>query len=279
MSINYAAKYSNIVDERFKSQSVTDIIGNTNYDWVGTKTVNVYSVPTATMNDYTRTGANRYGTPSELEPTAQELTLSKDRAFTFTIDRGNYEDTQMVAAAAQALQRQIDEVIVPELDKYRLEKLAAGAGLTATPAAVTKSNAYSSFLDGTSALLDKKVPLTSMVAYISNDFYKFIRQDESFVKTGDLSQDMLIKGQVGMIDGVPLVYATADVMPADTAFIITAKEAIAEPVKLSEYKTHDNPPGINGWLVEGRIYYDAFVLNNKKNGIYVHSTKTTTGKG
>jgi hypothetical protein len=27
---------------------------------------------------------------------------------------------------------------------------------------------------------------------------------------------------------------------------------------------------INGWLVEGRLRYDAFVLNNKANAIYVH---------
>jgi hypothetical protein len=41
---------------------------------------------------------------------------------------------------------------------------------------------------------------------------------------------------------------------------------------LSEYKIHDNPPGINGWLVEGRVYYDAFVLENKKSAIYVFKT-------
>ena len=40
--------------------------------------------------------------------------------------------------------------------------------------------------------------------------------------------------------------------------------AMTSPVKLADYKIHENPQGINGWLVEGRIYYDAFVLNNKK---------------
>ena len=37
---------------------------------------------------------------------------------------------------------------------------------------------------------------------------------------------------------------------------------------LTSVKDHINPPGINGVLVEGRIVYDAFVLNNKKKGIY-----------
>jgi hypothetical protein len=35
---------------------------------------------------------------------------------------------------------------------------------------------------------------------------------------------------------------------------------------------HDGPPGVSGWLVEGRMYYDCFVLNNKKNAIYVRKT-------
>lgn len=74
------------------------------------------------MNDYTSTGANRYGTPAELEDSVQELTLTKDRSFTFTIDKSNYQDTGMLKEAGAALQRQIDEVIIPELDIYRLAK-------------------------------------------------------------------------------------------------------------------------------------------------------------
>ena len=40
-------------------------------------------------------------------------------------------------------------------------------------------------------------------------------------------------------------------------------------LKLSEYLQHENPPGLSGWLCEGRIYFDAFVLKNKKDGIFV----------
>ena len=41
------------------------------------------------------------------------------------------------------------------------------------------------------------------------------------------------------------------------------------PVKLTEYKIHTDAPGISGWLVEGRIRYDAFVLDQKKPAIGV----------
>ena len=60
-------------------------------------------------------------------------------------------------------------------------------------------------------------------------------------------------------------------MPTKTDFVITHPVACCAPVKLSEYKIHDNPPGINGYLIEGRVYYDAFVLTNKAKAIYKHT--------
>lgn len=271
MAINYADKYSTKIDERFKLGALTTPAINSDYDFTGVQTVKVYSIPTAGMNDYVSTGANRYGTPAELQDSVQEMTLSKDRSFTFTIDKSNYQDTGMLKEAGAALQRQIDEVIIPELDVYRLAQIAAGAKNTAT-GAVTKSNAYGAFLDGTEKLTDEKAPAGNRVAYVAAFYYKLLKQDESFIKAGDLAQNMLVKGQVGMVDGIPIIVVPASYMPENVAFIITNPVACCSPVKLADYKIHDNPPGINGWLVEGRVRYDAFVLDNKKGAIYVHKT-------
>ena len=41
------------------------------------------------------------------------------------------------------------------------------------------------------------------------------------------------------------------------------------PAKLQDYKIHKDPPGINGDLVEGRIMHDAFLLEAKKDAVYV----------
>ena len=82
----------------------------------------------------------------------------------------------------------------------------------------------------------------------------------------------MIKGQVGTIDGIPLIVVPKSYFPENVEFNIINQAATTSPVKLSEYKIHDNPPGINGWLVEGRVYYDAFVLENKKSAIYVFKT-------
>jgi len=271
MAINYADKYASQIDERFTREALSGGAVNNDYDFVGAKTVNVYSVPTSQMNDYQRSGSSRYGEPEELGNTVQEMTMSRDRAFTFSIDKGNYTDTQMVNEAGKALQRQLNEVTIPEIDTYRFSVICANAGTVAT-GDITKENAYDAFLTATMTLIDKKVPTAGAVAYVSSGFYKNIKEDSSFIKSGDMSQDMLIKGQVGMIDGIPVIVVPKSYLPENVELIITNSAATTSPVKLSEYKIHDNPPGINGWLVEGRVYYDAFVLNNKKDAIYVHKT-------
>jgi hypothetical protein len=57
-------------------------------------------------------------------------------------------------------------------------------------------------------------------------------------------------------------------VPSDFGFMMVHPSATVAPTKLKDYKVHIDPPGISGSLVEGRINYDAFVLDNKKKAIY-----------
>lgn len=52
--------------------------------------------------------------------------------------------------------------------------------------------------------------------------------------------------------------------------------ATVAPTKLEDYVIHENPPGINGALVEGRINYDAFVLDNKAKALYYQEKATAS---
>lgn len=271
MAIEYAAKYSGKVDERFAVAALTNQAVNNDYDFVDVNVVKVYTVPTVALGNYTASGANRYGTPSELQNSVQTLTLTQDKAFTFTIDRKSEDDTAGAMEAGRALRRQVDEVIIPEVDKYRLSVMTTNAGKTAT-GSITKTNAYDAFLDGTNAMRDAGVPVTGRLCFCSPAYYKAIKQDESFIKASDLAQNMLITGSVGMVDGTNLIPVPTSYLPSGVNFIMTHKVATVGPVKLESYKIHDNPPGINGKLVEGRIRFDAFVLNGKKNAVYVHKT-------
>ena len=273
MAINWASRYSSIVDERFRLMSVTQAAVSDTYSFDGVNTVNVYSIPTKEMNDYQMAGNQRYGVPDELGDSIQTLTMTQDRSFTFTIDRRNYQDTMMVKESGTALRRQLEEIVTPEIDIYRLAVIAANAGNMETAViniGGNNANAYSEFLKGTTTLLDNKAPLAGTVAFISAHFYKAIRLDSAFILPSDIAQGNLIRGQVGEVDSIPLVYVPTSYLPAGTNFLLTNRIANTAPMKISEYRIHDNPPGINGWLIEGRFYYDCFVLNNKRNVIYHH---------
>lgn len=59
--------------------------------------IKVYKVTTVYMNDYdrARTGQNasRYGAVRGLDATTEEFTLTKDRSFTFAIDKLDTDET------------------------------------------------------------------------------------------------------------------------------------------------------------------------------------------
>ena len=271
MSVNYAEKYADIIDEELNKESLTDKATNKDYDFDGVNKVNVYSIPTVPLNDYDMTAeSNRYGTPTELGNDVQSLKLKQDKSFTFSIDRRNATDTMMAMSAAKALARQIKDVVTPTIDKYRIQKLTEGAHTDHVKEEnLTNETAYSAFLEGSMVLFDAKVPTSGRIAFVTPAFYKMIKLDKNFVSSGDKGQEIAINGAVGKIDNTTIIVAPTDYFVAGTNFIICHPMAMTSPIKLADYKQHENPQGINGWLVEGRIYFDAFVLNKKKKAIYV----------
>lgn len=271
MAVNYAEKYADIIDEELSKESLTDKATNKDYNFDGVNKVNVYSIPTVPLNDYDMNAeANRYGKPTELGNDVQVLELTQDKSFTFSIDRRNTTDTMMVMSAAKALARQIKDVVTPTIDKYRIQKLTDGAHADhIKEETLTNETAYSAFLEGSMVLFDAKVPTAGRIAFVTPTFYKMIKLDKNFVSSGDKGQEIAINGAVGKIDNTTIIVAPTDYFVAGTNFIICHPMAMTSPIKLADYKQHENPQGINGWLVEGRIYFDAFVLDKKKKAIYV----------
>lgn len=274
MAINLAQKYSGKVAERFYRESLSKPATNQDYEWQGVNSVVVYSVDTVTMGNYVRSGTNRYGNPNELGTTKQTLTLARDRSFTTTIDRRNNAESMGVTEAGKFLSRQIREVITPEIDTYVLAALTTAATTNSknlNTGATTTSNAYSDFLALNESLTNDFVPLTGRVAFLTAAYYNFLKRSDYVLASEDFASDRKT-GDYGTVDGVKLVVTPSSYMPANTNLIVTHSVACVAPMLLTDYVIHDNPPGINGWLVEGRVVYDAFVLDAKVDAVAVHKT-------
>ena len=86
---------------------------------------------------------------------------------------------------------------------------------------------------------------------------------------------MRIRGVVSNMDGVVIQKVPSTLMPEGINFILSHRVATTQAIKLAEYKINNDAPFVSGSLVEGRIYYTAFVRNNKKDAIYVSTTEAS----
>lgn len=272
--INLATKYSSKVQERFYQESLTQDSFSKDLDteFTGVKTVKVSEVGTSPMHDYTRSGSNRYGSPEELQDSVQEFVMTKDRSFTFTIDKGNNMEQNMIKKAGAAMSRQLREVVTPEIDKYRFQVWSQNAGQGAALAAPTKDTVFGMLVDATAALDNKLVPQKGRILYCSVTFYKVLIQCSEYLAIEKLGAKAVSKGKVGEILGMDVKMIPDSYLPANVYFMIIMKDAAISPVKLHEYNLHKDPPGISGHLAEGRFIYDAFVKGTKMDGIYVGVT-------
>ena len=195
------------------------------------------------------------------------MTMSQDKSFTFTIDKMNEDETNGALNAGKALNRQIRERVIPAVDAYRFGVMANNAGHKET-LTLSASNVYGAIVDATSYLDDREVPMDGRILVVTSATYGLMKKSKDIVMETEVGMDMKVKGVIGSLDGMTIVKVPSNRLPEGFQFLITHRIATTAPVKLAEYKIHTDAPGISGSLVEGRVYYDAFVLDNKKDAIY-----------
>ena len=272
--IDLTTKFLPYVDEQFSTESKKSMLTNQDFDWTGAHTVKVYKITTGSMNDYDRAGTgagangSRYGKVESLDATVEEFTLKKDRSFTFAIDKLDVDETAQQLSAAKALSRQQREVIIPEVDKYTYGVMCEGAGYKPDAVALTSDNIYDEIIKANKELDNAEVPETGRFLVLTPEVYLLMKKNKDITMETDISNEMRLKGIIAMIDGLSVLKVPANRLPENFGFMICHPCATVAPVKLEDYRVHENAPGISGSLVEGRICYDAFVLENKKKAIY-----------
>lgn len=279
MAVTLAEKFLPYVDEQFKAESKKSLLTNQDFNWTGAHTVKIYKISTAAMTDYGRTGPtgtnwSRYGAVAGLDAATEELTLSRDRSFTFAIDAMDADETGQTLTAASALARQLREVVIPEIDGYVFGKMCTGAGTKPAAAELTAANIYGEILKAGAALDAAEVPETGRQLLVTPETLLLMKQSGDIVLETDIGADLRLKGVISNLDGANVIRVPASRVPEGFGFLLAHPSATVAPVKLESYNTHQNPPGINGQLVEGRVVYDAFVLENKKMALYYQAVPT-----
>ena len=272
MAVNLAEKYSKRVDEKFAEKSITNKMGGLDFDIIGVDTVKVYQINNAEEHDYTREGSNRYGEPEELGDEVNTYKMTQDKSFSFTIDKGNRTQQMMIKEAGKRLAAQINNVSNPNRDRYNLHTVSAFAKLIGNVKSnngITKSNIYEKFLSVMEEMDEAGIPTEGRLCYAKPSMYNLLKRSEEFTKFIDAGKKIKINGSIGDIDDTAIIKAKSKYFPAGVDMIFVHPKVCSTPKQLADYKIHDNPPGINGWLCEGRMIYDCFFSEANKNGIWI----------
>ena len=266
MTVYSATKYEKQFDAQFAYASLLEGKYNKKYNFNGAKKIEICSPVTTELVKYKRSGINRYGTPTEMYP-VRELELTQNMKFKYRIDRGNFTDSMLQKAAEAYLQEEIRSVCTPTVEKYALSKWINSGNFKKINAAPTKSTIVSALTPMYDSFDDEFVTEEGRYLYIRPDVLSMIKLSDEWINADKLSREPMEKGVVGEFMGAKVVKVPTSYLPENCYASLISKEAVMLAKKISEFRIHIDPPGISGWLLEGRFYYDAFVLEEKNAGV------------
>ena len=268
-TINLTTKASDKVLERFKIGSCTEGLFSHEYEFTGIKTLKVYSIDTMEVRDYNpelTTGASRFGPLVNVGDTVQEFTVTQDKSFIGTIDESYNTNQMQIKKAGQILKRQTDEVLIPLLDKYRLNVLSAsctesGVNLFSMAAAsFAKDKIIETIMDTNAVLSDQLVPDTGRVLYMSYADAVKMKLADQVVGIDRLGEKSIVNGVMGKVDKCQVRLVPASYMPTGVKFMIVKTGISLAPLKIHSYKVHDGAHVLDGKIVTGHLMHDCFVM-------------------
>lgn len=212
-------RYGQLVDEKLRSELVTkdNVIFSNRYE--GTPTSGKVKIPVrdteAAVGDYDKTNGV---TVNKGDTTYIDLDIDKDKYVNELIDgyeAGSVPDglvAERLDSAGYSLALSIDKDSISALEETE------DVHVNATKTASTSSNAYKNIVDAGAYLSRKGVPQKNRWAIVSPEFHALLLQDDKFIRQGDLSQEMVKAGAVGMVAGFA-VFVSSNLMFNNDEFV------------------------------------------------------------
>lgn len=265
--INLTTRADKKVLERFKLKSVTQGLFSNAYSFTGVKTVQIPSIDVVPLNNYNaelNTGASRYGSLVNLGDTLQEFTMTQNKSFIFALDETYNTDQQQIKRAGECLRREVDEVIIPTVDKYRLQAIANACPSdciqTLAAASYAKDKIIETIFTANAVMSDQLVPVDGRVLYMSYQDAVKMKLADQVVGIDKLGEKAIVNGAFGKIDATQVRLVPASYMPTGVKAMIVKTGIALAPTKIKKYAIHDGAHVLNGKIVTGQLYHDCFVM-------------------
>lgn len=287
-SIALAQKFQPILDEIYKASSLTARMDAKTkpVNFAGANVVQVFKTDPIGLGKYDRVSGYPAG---QVVGSWETLTLATERGRSFVIDRMDDEETLGMAFGTLAGEF-IRTKVVPEVDAYRFSKYASTASINAATPGTLDANGIIKALDDAKLELDKdEVPSEGRLLYISDNCLNLLESKVSRFLGNENAVDKRVTKYSGMEvimvpqtrfykgitldDGVTVdAGGYSKGSGKDINFMIIHPTAVLQVAKHDSLKvfTPEQNQTTDGWLMQYRLYHDAFVYANKLNGIYLH---------
>ena len=284
-AINTITKYIPLLDQVYAVASCSAILDTPNAlvrETADAKTVLIAQTSMSGLGDYSRADGFQTG---DLSLTWKSYTFEHDRGRSFHIDA--MDDAETMGLAFGSLASEFVRVkVTPEIDAVRFAKYATNAGETVA-ATLTNKTAVSALATAEVAMEEKEVTIENCVVFMTPTVYGYVKDDT------DHFQRTLVPAEnpnrnFGAFDGMPIVkvpqtrfytevtlgdgFAKAE-GAKDINFMIIDRASVIQLIKHGKIRVFDpdTNQSADAYKVDYRIYHDAWVLDNKKNGIYCHT--------
>lgn len=297
-SIALTQKYLPILDEIYKAESKSAILDTpaANVQFDGTPTVKYFKTSMQGLGDYSR---NTGFVAGDVTGTWETHTLRYDRGRGFMVDAMDDEETLGLAFGTLAGEF-LRTKVVPEIDAITFATLAGTSNIdTATAADLSGSSDVPALISAAEySMAENEVPEEGKVLFVSENCYRYLKDKIArYVLNGESG----IQTAIETYDGMRLIrvpqsrfYTKVTLLDGSTSgqeaggYVGTVSTGypinfmIVSPDAVTKIAKHVAPrvfaPNVNqaadAWMFQYRIYFDAFVKENKVKGIYLHRGST-----
>lgn len=298
--IGLTSKYIPLLDELYRMNAKTSLLdANANLVREGMTANSIY-IPDIVLQGLGDYSASDGFVGGEATFTWRQHTFTQDRGRTFSIDA--MENLETVDVAFGSLVSQfVKQYVVPEVDAYRIAKLATAAiGNSMTAGAALDATTTVEALDvGLQTMADNEVNMDNVVVYVTPATLTKIKQSDQFTRMFDVQSNAGgVQRNVISIDGHPLIVVPSSRMYSqitlktggtdqeaggyvktistgkDLNFLIVDPDACFGITKTAMPRVF--APEVNqtkdAWKFDYRLYHDLFVSTAKLDGIYAHTT-------
>ncbi len=235
--------------------------------------------------------------------TYQTKEMIQDRGRLFNLDPREVDETNFVATAGNVMGEFQRTFVIPEIDAYRLSKVASDA-ITANKAGMIEYG-YTPGATGTSALRKLKEAIKAvrdmgyngpLVCHATETFKMELELEMAKQLTAITFSKGGVQTQVPGVDTVPIIPTASNRMytaitiydgkttgqeeggyvkgstAKDMNFILMARQVPIAITKLDTLRIFDpmTNQGKNAWQLDYRRFHDLWTLDNKINGVFVN---------